>query len=451
LTVPAVVLARHADLFPVHAFIVYVFGVISVSLWLAWRLLRQDANLPSALRHGILLAALFGFAIYPAGSFGQREHLMLVLAFPYLIATALRARGIAVDRLEAVAVGIVAAIGFALKPYFFLAPAALELYLLANTRNLRGIFRSETISLAVSVLLYVTSIALFTPEYLTKIVPYALQVYDDAYANPLWDVVGRREMILLPVIVVMQLATRRQQLFRHFADVFSIAAVCFLAIYLVQAKGWPYQIYPASTLWLLATVVYLPGVVAMVRPASLKRRIGIMSMTLTSVVVAGMVWVVAGVVLRERYENWFLDAMLPVVRQQAGRSPIYIFSTNVSAGFPLVTYSNAEWSSRFPTLWLLPGLVRKLPIVGTDGTEVDRTILGEIRRYLVDAVVADISARPPAIIIVDARRDKPYFGGMEFDYIEFFLTDSRFAEIWRHYERLEEYEGFTVFVHRNGH
>lgn len=451
LTVPAVLLARYADLFSVHAFIIYVFSLISLSLWLAWRVLRQDANLPLALRHGIVLAALAGLAIYPAGSFGQREHLMLVLAFPYLIATALRARGVAIDRLEAVAVGILAAIGFALKPYFFLAPAALELYLLANTRDLRGIFRFENISLAASVLLYVASIALFTPEYLTKIVPYALQVYDDAYARPLRDLVGRREMILLPVIVVMQLATRRQQLFRHLADVFSIAAVCFLAIYLVQAKGWPYQIYPASTLWLLATVVYLPGIVAIVEAASFRRRIRIMSMTLTSVVVVGMVWVVADVVVRDRYENSFFDAMLPIVRQHAGRSPIYIFSTNVSAAFPLITYSDAQWSSRFPTLWLLPGLVRKASMVGSNGAQVDGTILAEIKRYLIDAVVSDISARPPALIIVDTRRDKPYFGGMEFDYVNFFKTDPRFAEIWPHYKRLGEYVGFTVFIHQNGH
>ena len=90
-------------------------------------------------------------------------------------------------------------------------------------------------------------------------------------------------------------------------------------------------------------------------------------------------------------------------------------------------------------------------MVSTDGSRVDRTMLVEIQRYLMDAVVSDISARPPALIIVDTRRDKPYFGGMEFDYIDFFKTDPRFAEIWRHYERLDDYEGFAVFIHRNGH
>jgi len=450
LTVPAVLLARHAGLFPVHAFIVYVFGLIAVSLWLARHVLRRDSNLPAALRNGILLAGLVALAIYPSGSFGQREHLMLVLAFPYFITMALRARRVPIARLEAVAVGILAGIGFALKPHFFLAPAALELYLLANTRDLRGLFRFENVSLAASVLLYVASIALFTPEYLTKIVPYALLVYNDAYTSPLWRVVNQREMILLPVIVVMQVVTRRQQSFGQFGEVFSIGAVCFLAIYLMQAKGWPYQIYPASALWLLATVAYLPGLAAMMRQGSFTRRIRIMSVTLTGVVVVGMLWVVAGAATGKRYENPFLDAMLPIVRQYAGPSPIYIFSTNVSTAFPLVTYSNAQWSSRFPTLWLLPGLVIKQPIADVNGQEADRKLLGEIHRYLVDAVVADLSAKPPALIIVDARSDKPYFDGLDFDYIPFFMTDARFAEIWRHYQPLARYEGFVIFVRRNG-
>ena len=73
---------------------------------------------------------LFVLLVYPQGSFGQREHLHSVLTLPYLLLAALRAQGIAVGARRAAVIGLIAAVGIAIKPYFAVLPMLIEGYLL---------------------------------------------------------------------------------------------------------------------------------------------------------------------------------------------------------------------------------------------------------------------------------------------------------------------------------
>ena len=78
----------------------------------------------------LLAFILFGFSIVPGDEFGQREHLMVMLAMPYVLAAAARARGIAMERRLHVLCAALAVAGFAMKPHFAAMPALIELYVL---------------------------------------------------------------------------------------------------------------------------------------------------------------------------------------------------------------------------------------------------------------------------------------------------------------------------------
>jgi hypothetical protein len=82
LTVPGVVLARLTGLFSVHAYFLTVFAVVAFTLWLATRIL------PALEGQAGLVIAFVVLAILPAGDFGQRPHLMVCLALPYLLLVA---------------------------------------------------------------------------------------------------------------------------------------------------------------------------------------------------------------------------------------------------------------------------------------------------------------------------------------------------------------------------
>lgn len=65
-----------------------------------------------------------------------------------------------------------------------------------------------------------------------------------------------------------------------------------------------------------------------------------------------------------------------------------------------------------------------------------------------DAVIADLTAKPPELVIVDDREIKSYFGPEPFDYLAYFGEDPRFARIWANYIWVAEEFDFDVYRRR---
>lgn len=448
LTIPPVYASRLTGFAPEDVFVVYVFGLIVLSLVSIAGLLRRRPRLPAVFRRGLLFTVLLSLALSPARDFGQREHLMLILSLPYIVLVALRASGAACGRRTALLAGAMAGIGFSLKPHFFLVAAGLELYCLVRRQSLRVTVRTETVAVAAVVVVYCLAVVLLTPEYLTRVLPYALEVYNNSYRRPLEFVLWRQETLLLPVVVLLNRVARRNETRREFPDVFCITAGCFFLIYLVQMKGWTYQLYPVSASLVLAAGATLARALADA-PAGAGRRFATGAAAGSALAaVAVLAGLLGAAIWRGGYRNDFMERMAPIVREHAAGSAIYVFTTNVSHGFPLVNYAGVAWSSRFPTQWLLPGVVHRRRDMTNDMTAEGRVRLAEIERYLVDAVVADFRRYRPALVFVDMRRDKPYFGGLEFDYLAYFSADPRFAEIWSHYEPLETSGSYWIYKRR---
>ena len=424
LTVPPVAVSRFTGVFAVDLFVLYLYALIGLSLVVFWWLLRGRSDLPASMRNGLVLIAAVILTVSPADQFGQREHFLMVLALPYLALAALRAAGEGVAWPLAALIGVAAALGFGLKPHYLLVPALLEVYLIFMTGRMRTAIRPETLALAATCMLYAGSVALFTPDYLTRIVPYALEVYNEAYRNPLWVNLFRGETVLLPLACMAQLTIRRSQPIPALGDVFLIAASVFFLAYVVQMKGWDYHLYPATTCLTLGFVaIFLNGLLSL----SASGRSGPGPVLVFAALIAALV-PVAGDSLRGGYRNGFMEDMMPHVERHAAGGSIAILTTNVWPGFPMVNYAGVGWSSRFPTLWLLPGTLRK------QAEAVDDERLMEIERYTREAVLADFSLQPPDLVVVDNRENKSYFGDLPFDYIDYFTEDPRFATIWANYE-----------------
>ena len=72
--------------------------------------------------------------------------------------------------------------------------------------------RPEILGLGAALIGYASVLVFVTPDYLTRIVPYALEVYNLAYRNPLWINLLRVETLMLPLGCAIHLATRRRQM-----------------------------------------------------------------------------------------------------------------------------------------------------------------------------------------------------------------------------------------------
>jgi hypothetical protein len=110
-------------------------------------------------------------AAMPWAHVGQREHIVLIGTIPYAALIAARREGRRVPAGLAILVGVGAALGFALKQYFLLAPAALELWLLASLRGRWRAVRPETVAIVGVGLGYAAALVAFERDFLTTVVP----------------------------------------------------------------------------------------------------------------------------------------------------------------------------------------------------------------------------------------------------------------------------------------
>jgi hypothetical protein len=128
LNLPAVLLARAlgvSDIAVLRLLLsMALLGSLAFSAWALRLALGVDRT---GLRPLVLLLA-FALFLAPGNDFGQREHLLVALALPYVLLAVARADGRPAAALPAFAAGLLAGIGLALKPHFLLVWVAIEGY-----------------------------------------------------------------------------------------------------------------------------------------------------------------------------------------------------------------------------------------------------------------------------------------------------------------------------------
>ncbi|MGH6918386.1 MAG: hypothetical protein ACREJ0_11870 [Geminicoccaceae bacterium] len=216
-------------------------------------------------------------------------------------------------------------------------------------------------------------------------------------------------------------------------DVFLLAALTMFAVYLMQMKGWNYHIYPTT-----AMLVMLAGTIVTAPKAAFG--------PVRALVLAAIVALLAKAAFLAEIQRYpLMHRLMPYVRAHAADGAIYFFSCNVWTGFPMTVYAGVEWASRFPALWLLPGLEQRRH-AGAAGPDAE--LFAEMDRFATEAVIADLSMSLPELIFVDARPEKRWCGDMDLDFIAHFSSDPRFSRLWSEYELIGDVEGFEVYVRR---
>lgn len=213
------------------------FGACAASSILLVRQLLPTEPRARAMIHAGLILTLF---LTSSFALGQREQFTFITMVPYVALIAARAENRPVRWGLAVAIGLFAAAGFALKHYFAIIPIALEAWLLWRRRRMT--FRPELAVLALAAAGYVAAIMVFAPEYLTVMVPLNLLAYDGYGAPPL---VGqlRQPALFAGVAAALALWMRRREL-PVTAGAFAIAIAACATAYLLQGKGFDYHAIP---------------------------------------------------------------------------------------------------------------------------------------------------------------------------------------------------------------
>ncbi len=465
-----------ASVFDASPMLVFKFAVLMTALMsflLSMYVVRHADLLPAGWqREAFRLALPFVFLVYVEGDAGQREHFFLLLALPYVLLSAARANGRTAGRRVGLIIGVFAGIGLALKPHFLLVWLATDVYLWHSARQPPW-RRIEALALGLVLAGYGGAIALLTPAYF-DVVDVAGRVYH-AYNAGSVQLVTRSPIALWLVALGAFLLSRGAIVGRRTSTMLMLSSTACLLAALLQHKGWRYHFYPANAMALLVVVVCVPQLTrefrwlrpVRARPATRSMAAAVLVATalviqqgpgrtaltiIQSTVDAayatrwdrGAYRDIVSAVRRETFGGTMTD-LIEIVRTQAAAQPVVLLSTSVWPTFPLVNYSGATWPLRFNCLWMLPG---SYPLRPDTARYHAPAAMDAIERELFEHVVETLVRSPPTLLIVDQRRFKQGFGGMRFDYIEYFSQDARFVDVFRQYELLRSVDGYGVYKKR---
>jgi hypothetical protein len=447
LNVPVVLLARLVGTSEIAVYRLFVLLVMLLSLGATTLMLRPVVRHRGLRRWLVLLVALVLLPM-AAEDFGEREHLLLAVILPYIWLVCLRVTGHRPRTFVAVAVGLMAGIGIALKPFFIITWLGLELYRRLRVEGRLAAPAPEATAVLTVLVAYGLSCVLITPQYFGLI-----GALGSAYGRFLQEPIGRLLVTapgaLLTVWAALTYAALRRWA-RHPAlwDLLLIGSVTLLVAGALQQKDFRYHFYPSfglATVLLGIAVLDVPPVLA-----PLTARIYRVAATASLCSVAVMaIGTAVGHSLEKGWgsrEDAPFARLVETVRGQAAGGSIMVLSYNIGSTFPLVNYAGVESASRFPQLWILAAeyidrLRGAAPLRYREPTE-----MSPAERYLVESVVTDFARhRPLLLLVLRNARDDRVNGLRRFDYLAYFGRDARFARLLGRYEWSETLGEYAIY------
>ncbi|WP_376094209.1 hypothetical protein ACE7GA_00695 [Roseomonas sp. CCTCC AB2023176] len=418
-----------------------------------WLSARLRAGMEEGPIHAAFLTAGIPLAfLLPGYDFGQREVLMGTVAVPYALLAARRIAGLPTSRPLLLGTALLAAIGFALKPYFLAVPLLVEAAVLlcrvafppSLPRLVRALRDPVPWTMAAVWLLYLAAIPLLFPDYFGHVVPLVWKYYVDLGDLSLFSVLlepRMAEVALLLVMVSTLCLLRRWG--PQVLTLWAAAAGAFVSGW-VQHKGWTYHAAPVLMLGLLtAALIAARWLDRVLAPAQARR----LSWRLAALLCAGVFLVtVRGGEAPMREIHWSSERggrLTAWLRQNAYGERLLVLTPDIFPIYPALNYANAQSTLRFMNLWLLQGTNNRCPESGERYNEPWEMSRAEF--YVYRTVAEDFARAPPSAVLVTRHVGIPWCG-REFDFIEYFSRHPLFAEAFSNYRAAGEIEGYRLFV-----
>jgi hypothetical protein len=428
-------------------FTAWVAAGIFASFFACRRLIRLIPSADHALTEGLLPPVLlFLFTVLPNEHFGQREHIMFVACAPYLFASMARAEGAHLRRGSMIAIGLVAGVAFALKPYFLAMPAAVELYLLCR-RGWRQTFTDllPWSILAIAVAHLVLMYTVFS-AYGRFVMPLAIEAYAPIGDASSWQILTGN--VMAPTLLALLIFGAFAVFLTH-----TLAARALLAFgigaaisAIAQAKGWPYHLLPAlSAVILLAALVisqtvdrYLP-----ISRSSHRLPVAVISATLMVLLYFQAALYTPPFLKQRQYEDSVGGILRHIVEQNAPHRTIMTLSPGIYPFWPMLNYVGGRMTMRWMTMWVLQGVYATCEDFPALYNAPDT--MSDIEKFVYDSVSQDFATGKPDLLILDTVPGMPRCQGKIFDYLEYFQQNKVFADAFEHYEYLMDFDRYKIY------
>lgn len=388
--------------------VVFKFFVLSTAAAIAFinlRLLRRFRSAPTKA-HVWTLAFAFVcvFGVIPARDFGQRDHLLVILLLPYVLAAALdvdsRAKLALWIRL---AIGVIAGLGVSLKPHHLLVPAAIEAVFILKRR--RFSLRPELLALLATCAAYLAAIRLVTPAYLTTILPILRDTYwAIGHLSLPQLVVQAIQLHILAAAAITLAAISGWHKLPPLTVFLIVAGIAATVAYYLQGTGWYYQQIPALSFFAFALCLELLDLAERhhlpLPPWTPKAAAAL------SVLAIALTAHFSGYTFSRPFSfpSGLSDVPDPAFfGGLAPGTPVAILSTVVDDTVPPIFTHQLLWAQRENNLWTLPAILRnESPTApGDPRRTIPAARLIELDRLQHAWMVDDLTYWHPALILIE--------------------------------------------------
>lgn len=443
---------------PVLMLRVVVLSILAASILWCMRIFRRT-DLSAKLGRGMVSVAAIsavGFVeltIRPA-EFGQREHLLVALLMPYVLAAA-SGESEAISRMERMAIGLSAGLAVCFKPHHVVTLFCLELFLLIYNRSARRLISPELIAAAFTGVAYLAAVRFFTPAYLVTILPLLTDTYwalgQHTFGSMVLHVERTSTLAFLLVAIGWLVVRGRLKTARVSGALLACSFGGLIALD-IQHTGWYHQTFPATAFLLLAALwiaidLLAPdgGIVPSGRPWN--------STLLPAAVVVGIALFAVAAVHHRREANRAQPQWLnSELATYPPNTSVYVFAVEMNQ-FPVILDRGLIWSSRFADLWMVPAIIENQTAsrpAGRPFKELSPERVNELASLVRAATAEDLRSYKPDYIFVERCAIQPCDAySNTFDDLAWFSEDPAFAAEWSHYTLEKSVVHFDVYTRRH--
>lgn len=445
---PAIKLSQLTSLSQTICLRIFIFTLAYISLTLCKKI--SDILIQERLTHYLLmLSIIFILCFLPAHQFGQREHLALILTLPYFFSSVLVLEQHKLNRLPLIIIGIMAGLGFCIKPFFIFPLVLVELLLIFKTRHLLAWLRIPPVIIATTMVLYLASTFLLQPAYFSTLLPLINTFYFYGIEED-WRTFLQQQTVLFCISIFFTSALLlRKSKYKNILLVFTCALTGFMLSFIVAKSAWFYHTIPAIGMACILAVFLTSGIYlnAYKRHGSPALRTFYAGATCLILLLTLFIPIGNSILLFEIHAPDHKDEiyyqLVNYFKMSHSPRTITCFSMNTTEDcFPLVTDSQGTYTNRFPFFWWMRGAI-KMEIHRPVSFAIAKPKLRELILY----TVRDIQQHPTHWIVVN-NADANNITGVNFD---FFYYLSRhypdFKSITLSYHKATEIGPYSIYEH----
>lgn len=428
-----VIIAKITGINIIYVLRLYILALIVLSVTCSRALFailfKSNTMLIDFMTFGLACILLF----LPAEAFGQREHFLLILTMPYFFLVACRLDRININPFFAVLIGVMAGIGFAIKPFFLPTLLLIELLSVYRKKSLLGWIRLEAIAASLVILGYGLSVILLYPDYWRIVLPLWMPYYR-GIVRPWSALLTCLDFLFCCVAMLSSCFTPKGDRNATIKTVLGLSIIGYIIAFLIPRVAWYYHLIPALS---MACLYFILVFGELARESTRAIDIGVTAL-LAIVIFSLPVYQSMALTIRainDFHSNNPINQLIVFFNKQQKNST-YDFLSMTHQLYALEFYSSAHYVGSFPFCsweYTQPSLTH-------DEIQNQRDKLS----YVLNVMRHDLDDKKPDFVIVDIPSSQAYLK-RTIDFPNEYSHDKNFHHAWSHYRYFGSIKPYDMY------